>query len=90
MLRPVSVSNAHNLAQPAARPAHGRYGVRVTVPDSDPFSNLIDAAWSNTHWFDSAHERDAALADMARRHEYSREGDLPTLVFTPVERDASS
>lgn len=90
MLLTVNISNAHNLSEPDARPSTGNFGVRVTVPDSDPFSRLIDADWSNTHWFATRHERDAALADMARKHEYSRNGDLPTLVFTPVERENRS
>ena len=36
-----------------------------------------------------AAERDAALAEKASEHRFSRRGDLPRVVYTPVERDAS-
>lgn len=83
----VDISNAHNLPDSAPTQATGRFGIRVTVPETDPFARLVDKDWSTTHWFTSRHERDSALADMARRHEYSRDGDAPTLTFTPLERD---
>ena len=38
----------------------------------------------------SCHLGDAALAEMARRHEYSRQGDRPSLVFEKVEKLAES
>ena len=31
-------------------------------------------------------ERDAALAEMSRKHEYSRPGDRPALLFEKVEK----
>lgn len=90
MLAPVDISNAHNLPAAAPADATGRYGIRVTLPATDPFARLVDEGWSATHWYESRHERDAALADMARQHEYSRDGDRPTLIFTAIERDADS
>jgi hypothetical protein len=42
------------------------------------------------HWFHTAAERDAAMAEMSRKHEYSRPGDRPSLVYTKVENLASS
>ena len=38
---------------------------------------------------DSA-DRDAAMSEMSRKHEYSRPGDRPALVFTKVENLAAS
>jgi hypothetical protein len=35
-------------------------------------------------------ERDVVLADMSRRHEYSRVGDRPALLFEKVENLAAS
>ena len=61
----------HNLRRPDAgiqRP----FGVRITLKAGDPFSKLLGADWNKTHWYGSAAERDAALAEMARKHEYSR------------------
>jgi hypothetical protein len=86
----VDISNAHNLPDSAPTEATGRFGILVAIPKNDPFSRLIDADWSTTHWFTARHERDSTLVDMARRHEYSREGDAPTLTFTPIERDSDS
>lgn len=82
-------SNAHNLSEPPAtlpRP----YGVRVGLRANDPFARLCGADWQCIHWFPSAAERDAAMADMSRKHEYSRPGDRPALVYTKVENLASS
>ena len=64
----------------------GDFGIRVSLPDGDPFANLVDSNWQTEHWFASSGERDLALADMCREHEYSRTGDAPALIFTAVER----
>jgi hypothetical protein len=85
----MGISNSHNLLHPPAvepRP----YGLRVSLRANDPFARLCGADWQHTHWFRSAQERDAALADMSRKHEYSRPGDRPALVFTKVENLAAS
>ena len=82
-------SNAHNLIEPPLalpRP----YGVRVSLRANDPFSRLLGADWQRIHWFHTAAERDAAMAEMSRKHEYSRPGDRPALVFTKVENLAAS
>ena len=46
--------------------------------------------WQKTHWFFTAAERDRVLEDMSRKHEYSRIGDQPALVFEKVEKLAES
>jgi len=51
---------------------------------------VLGPEWSRTHWFVTAAERDAALAEMSREHEYSRIGDRPTLVCEKVEKLAES
>ena len=79
-------SNLHNLNQPPRARADLRYGVRVRLARRDPLAHLLDRNWETTHWYASAAERDAALADMAGRHPYSRLGDLPNLVYERVER----
>jgi hypothetical protein len=66
------------------------YGVRVRLRAGDPFSKLLGADWQTTHWFFTIAERDKALEDMARRHEFSRIGDDPALVFEKVENLAQS
>ena len=66
------------------------YGVRVALRPGDPFRKLLGADWSRTHWFESAAERDAALAEMSRKHEYSRPGDAPAMDFSKVEKIAES
>ncbi len=66
------------------------FGIRVRLRAGDPFAKLLGADWQKTHWYFTAPERDRALADMARKHEYSRIGDQPALVFEKVENLAES
>jgi hypothetical protein len=81
----MAIVHPHNLRNPDAaiqRP----YGVRISLKHGDPFRKLLGADWNKTHWFGSAAERDAALIEMARKHEYSRAGDKPALKFDKVEK----
>jgi len=65
------------------------YGVRMTLPQNDPLATLLGDA-EMYRWYATAAERDAALAEMQREHEYSRIGDRPTLTYAKVERDRPS
>lgn len=81
----MAIVHPHNLRRPDAgiqRP----YGVRITLKAGDPFRKLLGADWNKTHWYGTAAERDAALVEMARKHEYSRPGDQPALRFDKVEK----
>jgi hypothetical protein len=81
----MAIVHPHNLRRPDVgiqRP----FGVRITLPPGDPFRKLLGADWNKTHWFGTAAERDAALAEMSRKHEYSRPGDKPALKFDKVEK----
>ncbi len=85
----MGISNAHNLRSSpveALRP----FGIRVSLPDGDPLRKLLGPEWNRTHWYSSAAERDARMAEMGRRHEYSRASDRPSLVFEKVEKLAES
>ena len=78
-----SLSNPHNLR--ALPPEIKPFGVRVSLRSGDPFRKLLGQDWNRTHWYPSAAERDAVLADMSRKHDYSRPGDAPALRFEKVE-----
>jgi hypothetical protein len=81
----MAIVHPHNLRNPDAaiqRP----YGVRITLKPGDPFRKLLGADWNRTHWFGTSAERDAALIEMSRKHEYSRPGDKPALKFDKVEK----
>jgi hypothetical protein len=81
----MSISNPHNLSDaPSAQ--DGRYGIRVSLPDSEPLARLLPARWETYHWFADRTARDDALEDMRKRHRYSRMGDVPTVRYDPVER----
>ncbi len=84
-----AICQPHNLRRPIS---HGPkpYGVRVSLRRGDPFCKIMGAEWHREHWFASAAERDAALGEMSRRHEYSRVGDKPALTFEKVENLAAS
>ena len=66
------------------------FGIRVKLRPGDPFRKLLGEDWQKLHWYASAHERDGALNDMARRHEFSRIGDEPAMVFEKIENLAAS
>jgi len=83
------IANAQNLVR--TLPVLPRpYGIRVSLRPGDPFAKLLGTDWQKTHWFFTAAERDAQLEDMARKHEYSRIGDRPALVFEKVENLSES
>ena len=87
--RAMGISQPHNLRTPPIEKLRP-YGVRVSLPVGDPFRKLLGPEWNRLHWFPTPAERDAALAEMARRHQYSRGGDKPSLVFEKVENLAQS
>jgi hypothetical protein len=82
----MAISNEHNLVVPL--PASRPFGIRVRLRPRDPFTRLVGADWQKQHWFATERERDAALADMAARHLYSRRGDEPSVVYEKIARDA--
>ena len=85
----MSISQPQNFNRPLAeRPRP--YGIRVSLPPGDTFRKILGADWRREHWYSSAAERDAAMAEMRRRHEYSRPQDAPALVFEKVENLAIS
>ncbi len=75
----------HNLL--ARQPASGRrYGIRVSLPESDPLRQVLGENWEAFRWYHSEPERDQALRDMTAEHLYSRPGDRPSVVCEPIER----
>jgi len=80
----MEICHAHNLNKPldVVKP----YGIRVSLPPTDTFARLLGTGWERHHWFATREERDAALAEMASEHVYSRNGDKPTVVFETVEQ----
>ena len=88
-LATMGIANAQNLVR--GIPVLPRpYGIRVSLRPGDPFARLLGSDWQKTHWFFTAAERDQKLEDMARKHEYSRIGDQPALVFEKVENLSES
>jgi hypothetical protein len=51
---------------------------------------LLGPQWHRLHWYATPDERDRAIVEMSRRHEYSRATDLPSLVFEKVEKLSES
>jgi hypothetical protein len=85
----VGIANIQNLVRSVPQLPRP-YGIRVRLRPGDPFAKLLGSDWQKTHWYFTASERDRDLEDMARRHEYSRIGDQPALVFEKVEKLAES
>lgn len=78
----MAICHEHNLKAPA--PQSRPFGIEVRLKPGDPFARLVGPDWHRSHWFASARERDAALADMESRHLYSRRGDEPSIVLEKV------
>ena len=81
----MGISNAHNLRSPPVE-SHRPYGLRVSLPSGDPFRKLLGPEWHRIHWYASPQERELDLAEMRRRHEYSRATDAPSLRFEKIEK----
>ncbi|MEY4762678.1 MAG: hypothetical protein RLZZ200_2534 [Pseudomonadota bacterium] len=82
----MSIQSAHNLRPTQAQPPAARpFGVRVSLNANDPFGKILGPDWQRIHWFATPGERDAALEEMSRRHDYSRPHDAPALVFSKIE-----
>ena len=82
----MELSNPHNLHARKPEPSVLRFGIRVTMPTSDPLRYVLGNDWRKEHWFATGAERDAALEDMGKRHAYSRIGDTPSILLEPIER----
>jgi len=85
----MAISQPQNLRAPPVERLRP-YGIRISLPSGDPFRKLLGPEWQRLHWYPSPQERDAAMADMSRRHEYSRSEDKPALVFQKIEKLAES
>jgi len=81
----MDICNPHNLSTSSADETKS-FGIRIRLASDDPFRNLVGADWEATHWYNKAHQRDAALIEMSSRHLYSRIGDDPRLIFETVDR----
>jgi len=64
------------------------FGIRVSLASDDPFAALVGADWKKTHWYATQGERDRAILDMQRRHEYSRRSDAPAIKLEAIKRSA--
>ena len=85
----MAIAHTHNLHRPITQQQRP-FGIRITLRENDPFRVILGPEWQKYHWYATVVERDQALEDMGRRHEYSRRGDRPTLVFVKVEKLAES
>lgn len=81
----MTASQTHN-QPPRPAEANCRFGIRVSMPPGDTFHAVLDADWESFHWFPDRESRDTAMAEMAKRHRYSRIGDDPSVVLQSVER----
>ncbi|MEQ1803645.1 MAG: hypothetical protein ABL989_17095 [Gammaproteobacteria bacterium] len=82
----MELSNPHNLRTPPPEAVALRFGIRVTMPPLDPLRRVLGNDWHKEHWFPTREERDSTLAEMARRHNFSRIGDTPSIRLDAIER----
>ena len=79
----MAIFHEHNLREPL--PQKKPYGIRVTMPTSDPLRNLVGVDWEKLHWFATRAERDDWHRQMSGRYVYFRPGDRPTLEFATID-----
>lgn len=76
----------HNLVDPDTAGSERRFGIRVTLPATDTFRNVLGDDWERIHWFPTEEERDSAFERMTVRHGYYRDTDTPTQVLEKISR----
>jgi hypothetical protein len=82
----VTYCHQHNLVHKEDANAERRFGIRITLPETDTFSRMLGADWENIHWYVTEAERDRAFDQMATRHGYYRQTDTPTQVLEKISR----
>lgn len=82
----MSYCHRHNLVRKDVAGADRRFGIRVTLPQTDTFSRMLGESWENIHWYTSEEERDRAFDKMAERHGYYRKSDSPSQVLEKIVR----
>jgi hypothetical protein len=85
----MGISQSHNLSSPP-RESLRPYGLRVSLPSGDPLRKLLGPEWNRIHWYATPRQREVDMAEMSRRHEYSRASDAPSLRFEKIEKLAES
>ncbi|MCH8301733.1 MAG: hypothetical protein IH912_03175 [Proteobacteria bacterium] len=76
----------HNLVDPDTANAERKFGIKVSLPPGDTFSEILGNDWQRVHWYASEVERDQAFDNMAQRHGYYRTTDNPTQVLQKIVR----
>ncbi|MEM9384419.1 MAG: hypothetical protein AAGA68_05115 [Pseudomonadota bacterium] len=62
------------------------YGIRMRLPVTDSFVNILGNDNLMYRWYASEQARDEALEKMRAEHLFSRAGDRPTLIYEPIEQ----
>lgn len=64
-----------------------RWGIGVRLPPGDPMAmpHLLGDGWQSVRWYDSAAERDAALAHMHDQPPWYRAGDVPSMLVEKID-----
>ncbi|MEO0974221.1 MAG: hypothetical protein AAFX85_14100 [Pseudomonadota bacterium] len=81
------MSSSENTDPGRIRSADGQvYGIRMYLPATDSFVNILGNDQAMFRWYASEADRDRALREMRSEHLFSRAGDRPTLIYEPVEQ----
>ncbi len=81
----MEICNDHNYIRRGPDPK-GKFGIKISLPPGDSFAKIVGENWETFHWFCDSDSRNNAMAEMAKRHRYSRIGDNPRLVLQAIER----
>ncbi len=80
------MSSSENTDPGRIRTAGDRvYGIRMRLPATDAFVNILGSENTMYRWYASEQARDRALVEMRSEHLFSRAGDRPTVLYEAVE-----
>lgn len=65
------------------------YGIQARLRPNDGFAALMGSDWETVRWYATEQERDDVLRTIGEQHAFSRSGDAPALIYTPVVRNRS-
>lgn len=65
-----------------------RYGIRITLRQNDPMRapHLLGENWESFRWYDSADERDRAMAEMQRHLPYYLDDEQTSQILKSVKK----
>lgn len=64
------------------------FGIRMALQPNDTLRapHLLGEHWEAYRWYNTAEDRDKALAELQQQPPYYQRGDIPNLILTKVDK----